>query len=89
VEQLPYRSVIAWQKASALAMAISALTDEAPFRRDMGLRDTFVIKGQDIKQEMRGSTSRRFEVTLPAGTYEFYCDVPGHSGVMKGVLTVK
>ena len=46
-------------------------------------------KGQDIKQELPGGTSRRIEVNLPAGTYRFFCDVPGHESIMEGVLTVR
>ena len=31
-----------------------------------------------------------FQVTLKPGTYEFFCEVPGHeAGGMKGTLTVK
>jgi plastocyanin len=33
--------------------------------------------------------SKDFSVDLPAGTYELYCDVPGHeAGGMKATLTV-
>ena len=51
------------------------------------VRHTFVIEGQDVKQEMPGSTNRRLEINLPAGRYEFKCDVPGHER-MEGILEV-
>jgi len=52
------------------------------------VRHTFVIEGQDYKVELPGSTARRLEVSLPAGTYRFYCDVPGHDVLMEGELKV-
>ncbi len=51
------------------------------------VRHTFVIEGRDAKQELPGLTGRRLELDLPAGTYRFYCDVPGHAN-MEGTLTV-
>jgi plastocyanin len=50
------------------------------------VRHTFVIDAEDVKQEVPSSTNRRLEVTLEAGTYEYYCDVPGHEEAMKGTL---
>jgi plastocyanin len=50
-------------------------------------RHTIVVDEGDIHQELPASTDRRVEVDLPAGTYEYYCDVPGHED-MKGQLTV-
>jgi plastocyanin len=51
------------------------------------------VKGNGINQNGpvvgQGGTSK-VTVTLKAGTYEFYCSVPGHeAGGMKGTLTVK
>jgi plastocyanin len=51
------------------------------------VRHTFVIDEEDVKEEVPASTDRRLEVTLEPGTYEFYCDVPGHED-MKGTLEV-
>lgn len=50
-------------------------------------RHTFLIEGEDVKQELPGATARRVEVTLAAGSYRFYCDVPGHED-MEGTLEV-
>lgn len=52
------------------------------------VRHTFVIDDEDVKQELPSSANRRLELTLEAGSYEFYCDVPGHEEDMKGTLTV-
>jgi plastocyanin len=51
------------------------------------------IKGNGVDQHGavvgQGGTSK-VTATLKAGTYEFYCSVPGHeAGGMKGTLTVK
>jgi plastocyanin len=51
------------------------------------IRHTFVIEDQDVEQELPGSTARRVAVTLAAGSYRFYCDVPGHDD-MEGTLEV-
>lgn len=52
------------------------------------IRHTFVIDGQDVKQELPGSTSRRVTANLAAGSYTFRCDVPGHD-TMKGTIEVR
>lgn len=52
------------------------------------LRHTFVIDGHDVKVELPSGKSRRVEVELPAGTYAYLCDVPGHES-MAGTLTVQ
>ncbi len=51
-------------------------------------RHTFLIEGQDVKQELPGATARRVAVTLAAGSYRIYCDVPGHEK-MEGTLAVR
>lgn len=48
------------------------VTNADPFRH------TFVVEGQDVHQELPAAAHRRFEVSLPAGTYELHCDIPGH-----------
>jgi uncharacterized cupredoxin-like copper-binding protein len=51
---------------------------------------TFVIQGQNFKLSASGHTSKTGTVNLPAGTYTFFCDVPGHrSAGMVGQLVVK
>lgn len=52
------------------------------------IRHTFVIKGTDIAVEVPALKSRRTEVSLPAGAYDYLCDVPGHER-MEGTLTVQ
>lgn len=51
------------------------------------IRHTFVIEETGVKQELPGNTDRRMEFDLPAGTYRFYCDVPGHEN-MEGTIKV-
>jgi azurin len=53
------------------------------------VRHTFVIDGQGAKRELPGNATRRVEVPLAAGTYPYFCDVPGHEEIMKGTLTVR
>jgi plastocyanin len=50
-------------------------------------RHTFTIDELDVDQELPANTARRVTFDAPAGTYEFYCTVPGHED-MKGTLTV-
>jgi len=52
------------------------------------IRHTFVIEGTDVAVEVPALKSRRTDVSLPAGTYDYICDVPGHES-MKGTLTVQ
>ena len=67
---------------SASAGAIAFYVDN----KDV-IRHTFTIDDGDVEQELPGSTARRVEVTLAAGSYRFYCDVPGHED-MEGMLEV-
>ncbi len=49
-----------------------------------GIIHSFVVKG-----ELRIANNGDDTVTLEPGTYEYYCDVPGHqAGGMHGTLTV-
>jgi uncharacterized cupredoxin-like copper-binding protein len=43
--------------------------------------------GVNLWVPVRGE--RRTAFTAPAGTYEFYCAVPGHEGFMRGSLVVE
>ena len=55
---------------------------EHAFKIDEPLIESQVIAG--------GGTTDTLVVNLPAGTYEYYCPVPGHKAAgMKGKLTVK
>ena len=51
-------------------------------------RHTFVVDDHDIKAQVPGSSSKRVEIDLEPGTYDFRCDVPGHER-MEGELTVE
>jgi uncharacterized cupredoxin-like copper-binding protein len=50
---------------------------------------TFAVDelGVNLWVPVRGERSTTF--TAPAGTYEFYCAVPGHEGFMRGSLVVE
>jgi plastocyanin len=52
------------------------------------LRHTFVIEGTDVHAELPGSTAVRVETELAAGTYRYFCDVPGHER-MAGELVAR
>jgi plastocyanin len=51
------------------------------------VRHTLTIDALDVDLELPAGTTRRIEVSAPAGTYEFHCAVPGHES-MKGTLTL-
>lgn len=52
------------------------------------VRHTFTVEDQDIDLGIPTNRARRVDIDLPAGTYEFFCDVPGHDD-MKGTLVVE
>src|SRR4051794_237701 len=50
----------------------------------------FTIVGRDISVDLPPGEVRQVVFHPPPGTYQFYCDVPGHRQAgMVGVLTVK
>ena len=55
------------------------------------IQHSFRIKNVDgFMIEAGGGKTATGKVKLPAGTYTFYCDIPGHEAAgMKGTLTVK
>ncbi len=54
------------------------------------LLHTFVIGGQNFKLTAPPHSTKMGTVTLKAGTYSFYCDIPGHRAAgMNGKLVVK
>jgi uncharacterized cupredoxin-like copper-binding protein len=54
------------------------------------LPHNFTIDGTDYTVEFEGGASAEITINLPAGTYEFYCDIPGHREAgMEGTLTVE
>jgi uncharacterized cupredoxin-like copper-binding protein len=53
------------------------------------LPHNFEITEQDISVDLAAGDSTSFVLNLPAGTYDFICNVPGHAEAgMVGVLTV-
>lgn len=63
------------------------LTNESPVPHDVAIEGN----GVDVKSDLvsNGETTT-VSATLAAGTYTFYCTVPGHEDAgMKGTLTVK
>ncbi|MET0772016.1 MAG: PQQ-dependent sugar dehydrogenase [Candidatus Limnocylindrales bacterium] len=51
---------------------------------------SFVIDELDVKVEVQPGQTGTATITAPAGTYTFYCDVPGHREAgMEGSLTVE
>ncbi|GAC1386076.1 MAG: hypothetical protein NVS4B8_19500 [Herpetosiphon sp.] len=70
------------------------------FTNNGGVDHNFVIKrpgGTDIavpgptKETYLGDgkSATSADITLPAGTYEFYCSFPGHEALMHGNVVVK
>ena len=52
--------------------------------------DVAVEGAEGASEEVTDGASTEFTVDLPAGTYEYYCTVPGHRQAgMVGTLTVK
>jgi len=53
------------------------------------LPHNFSIKDKDIAVDLAAGDKTSFTLNLPAGTYDFFCNVPGHeSAGMVGKLTV-
>ncbi len=50
-----------------------------------------VLQGNGVDQETDEITDSTTSLTadLKPGTYQYFCDVPGHKATMNGVLTVK
>ena len=62
-------------------------TNDAPVPHNFAIKDGVTDGPTDT---ISGGATAKLSVTLPAGTYEFYCAVPGHEQAgMKGTLTVK
>lgn len=50
----------------------------------------FSIDALGIKVDMPPGTTQTVEADIPAGTYEYYCDIPGHKEAgMVGTLVVE
>jgi plastocyanin len=60
------------------------------FQNTGSIEHSFIIDALNVKTEkVQPGTSATVTFTAAAGTYEYYCDVPGHKEAgMKGTLTV-
>ena len=74
-------------KASSPAGSVKfVMPNKSPIQHNIALKGPVTGAGPIVGS---GGTSS-FTATLKPGTYEFYCEVPGHeAGGMKGTLTVK
>ena len=62
-------------------------TNDAPVPHNFAIKDGVTDGPTDT---ISGGATAKLTVDLPAGTYEFYCAVPGHEQAgMKGTLTVQ
>jgi uncharacterized cupredoxin-like copper-binding protein len=81
--QLAYKFTSATAKAGKVTLLSK---NDSPVPHDISIKDGVDEKG---KQVTDGGTSK-VTVDLKAGTYTFYCSVPGHEQAgMKGTLKVK
>jgi uncharacterized cupredoxin-like copper-binding protein len=63
-------------------------TNDAPVPHNLAIKGNGVNAGPTTT--IQGGANAKLTVDLPAGTYEYYCAVPGHEQAgMKGTLTVK
>jgi plastocyanin len=54
------------------------------------IQHNIALKGDGAGPIVGSGGDSKFTATLKPGTYEFYCQVPGHEAAgMKGTLTVK
>ena len=85
---------------SALAFDKTAITVSAgkvtfDFNNPAALQHNFSIRAADgsvvgASETVTSKAAAPFTVNLKAGTYSFFCSVPGHEAAgMKGTLTVK
>ncbi|MDQ1514032.1 MAG: hypothetical protein QOC59_1874 [Microbacteriaceae bacterium] len=77
----------ATKKASAPAGSIKfVMPNKSPIQHNIAIKGPGTGAGPIVGS----GGSSTFTAALKAGTYEFYCQVPGHeAGGMKGTLTVK
>lgn len=52
------------------------------------IHHTLVIEGTNVRAVIPASSAVRSDVALEPGTYQFFCDVPGHEG-MQGELVAR
>ena len=72
--------------------ALEAPAGDVTFRlvNDGSLPHSFVIEDRESDLKLSVGSSDEGSISLEAGEYTFYCDVPGHrGGGMEGTLTVE
>jgi plastocyanin len=87
----PSGSTLAYDQKSASAKAGSVTIDfdnKQPLQHDVAVEDS---SGKELgATDLVSSGTASTTVTLQAGTYTFFCTVPGHRDAgMEGTLTVK
>ncbi|MFT4041266.1 MAG: cupredoxin domain-containing protein [Thermomicrobiales bacterium] len=72
-------------------MTIPANTDVTIILPNEGVTThDFSIDELDIQQDIAPGATEQVVINAPAGTYEYYCNIPGHKAAgMVGTLTVK
>jgi uncharacterized cupredoxin-like copper-binding protein len=72
------------------AFTIAAETPVTVTLRNVGtILHNFSIDALRISQDVPVGATRQVTINAPAGTYQYYCDVPGHRAAgMVGTLTV-
>lgn len=79
---------IAWEPNDVTIPANTDVTIQVP--NAGAALHTFVIEDQGVKLEIAPGETKEVSVNLPAGTYSYICDVPGHAEAgMVGTLTVE
>ena len=83
IDGTAFQSTAATAKAGSITVS---MPNKSALQHNIALKGVSGAAGKIVSQ---GATST-FTVTLKAGKYTFYCQVPGHEAAgMKGTLTVK
>lgn len=90
---------VAADPGGSLAFTTTTLTAPAgrvtlKLTNDSPVPHNIAVKGGEVdsppSDTIQGGDSAELTVELPAGSFEFYCEVPGHEAAgMKGTITVK
>lgn len=82
-----HASIGAGFSPSTLQVAAGKVT--VRFVNDEAIAHDFTVDELDISVPLGADESTEFELDAPAGTYAFYCSIPGHRQAgMEGTLTV-
>lgn len=64
------------------------LTNDSPVPHNIAVEGNGVQS--DVSDTIQGGASAEITVDLPAGSYTYYCNIPGHRAAgMEGTITVK